>query len=349
MPLSSLGIHIISHSLRNTRISSSAQSLLLHNVPVHIVFSVFSSASTFEMSTRMIGNFLSMVLEYSTEECQNPKPSSTRADKDQEVNPVSMQSPNYSGLRNHCTGLCEGRGCSSSQTPALDIARGYPAINWEVLRRAIGNYQPTDKGVLFGASERGIELGVGYMAYVTVVHKNRILTCFWTVLPIDDNFLVRTSDREKPSSKQSHCCHMSNILESDVSDLLRKMNDPPEYESLNGAPNRYSQSVYRRCYLCPSEYFIIIQPAEKDEFVSEGGNNPFALVLHRFLDLGELQLEPSEEFRALTAAQVCCNCEGMDVAPPNSLYRKTNWSHIPRICDRFHVVYEKSDIVQGLT
>jgi hypothetical protein len=289
-----------------------------------------------------------MVLGYSTEERQNPKPNSTRADKDQEVNPVSMQSPNNSVLRNHCTGLCERRAYSSSQKPALYIAWGYPAIEWETLRRAIGNYQPTDEGVLFGASERCIELGVGYMGYFTVVHKNRILTCFWTVLPIDNNFLVRTSDREKPSSKQSHCCHMSNILESDVNDLLRKMNYPLEYESLNGHPNWYSQSEYRRCCLCPSDYGIAIRPAMEDEFVSEGGNNPFALVLYRWVDLGELQLEPSEEFRALTAAQVCCNCEGMDVGPPNSSHRKRNWSHIPRISDRFEEVYGKSAIVQGL-
>lgn len=151
-------------------------------------------------------------------------------------------------------------------------------------------------------------------------------------------------DIEEPLSKyvRSHCTclHMSARLERDVTEVLRRLREPPAYTSSGLETSREeweSRDIFRRCYRCPSEYRIGIETISKANLDSEGTGSSLNLILHRWIDLGSLQLEASEEFRSLATAQVCCGCDAAVVTSP----RKRHWLQIPEICVRFDEAYEK--------
>jgi hypothetical protein len=175
------------------------------------------------------------------------------------------------------------------------------------------------------------ENGIGRKCIDMVVLDGHIMMRISAVLLIDENFVVYGHSREKPSSQQSQCWHMSGDLERDCNQLIHRMRKPPIY-SRAGSSDGYYATDMRRCESCPSEYRASVYRVE-----GVGGKHfPYYLCLSRWLDLGEYQKEEeSEEFRALTAGQVCCDHLTRAQEPPiDCLWQGRDWSTIPSIRER---------------
>ena len=64
-----------------------------------------------------------------------------------------------------------------------------------------------------------VENGEGKKMIDSLILDGHIMTRIITVLPVDENFIVHGYSREKPSSQQSRCWHMSVDLERDCDEL----------------------------------------------------------------------------------------------------------------------------------
>jgi len=130
---------------------------------------------------------------------------------------------------------------------------------------------------------------------------------------------------------------MSQTLESDCDELMLRMRRPLNYSTIDSSDEFY-ETKWRRCSLCPSEYVAFIyRAAEEDVCGDEEEYYPYYIQFRRYVDLGDWwQREgESEEFKALTAGQVCCDHVERAAAPPKDcLWQGRDWSTIPCIQER---------------
>ena len=93
--------------------------------------------------------------------------------------------------------------------------------------------------------------------------------------------------------------------------------------------------------LCPSEYMGWIYRPEGEEVIRDQGKcYPYLLQLSRWVDLGDYRKEQEpEEFRALTAGQVCCDHLTRCQSPPiDCQWQGRDWSTIPSMADRMETL-----------
>ena len=179
-----------------------------------------------------------------------------------------------------------------------------------------------------------VENGEGEKMIDSLALDGHVMMRIITVLPVDENFVVHGYSREKPSSQQSRCWHMSVDLERDCDELLYRLREPITY-SMVDCTDRYYRTCLRRCKSCPSEYFSGVTRIE-----GVGGDHgkkyPYVIYLQRWVDLGEVKKEEeTQEFRALTAGQVCCDhTTRAEKLPIDCLWQGRDWSTIPSIRDR---------------
>jgi len=214
----------------------------------------------------------------------------------------------------------------------------YLPLDWKSIRQIILKslpHQPPDLAVHVEPfkvlQSMGVQNGVGRKMINSFVLDGHIMMRIITVLLVDENFVVHGYSQEKPSSQQSRCWHMSGALERDCDQLIHRMRKPLDYSRVD-CPDGYYTTGMRRCESCPSEYsawFERIQGLRADQ-------GPYFLCLSRWIDLGDYQKEEeSEEFRALTAGQVCCDHLTRAQEPPiDCLWQGRDWSTIPSMRER---------------
>jgi len=251
-------------------------------------------------------------------------------------------------LREYCIGLCHSYGYYSAQESGFHLGAISPIIDWDYIRLTMLHHSesslfdshsepPSSDRTLKLLRHSRIDLGVGVKEVDGVVFEDRILVQISTILPVDSSFSVRITDHIQPSSKQSRCFHLNSVLESDYSILLQSMKSPPAYDARSGS---LLTTELRRCYFCPSEYQAFFRHAEYDGTVPLQDHDPYELVLVRWVDFGQWRSEPSEEFKALVAGQVCCDYRSRKWPPTTYLCDESNWLKRTPINMRFN--YAKS-------
>ena len=179
-----------------------------------------------------------------------------------------------------------------------------------------------------------LENGVGKRGIDIIVLDGHIMMRIITILLLDENFIVHGYSRQKPSSQQSRCWHMSGVLERDCDELLDRIRKPIIYGKVD-SPDGYHKTDVRRCESCPSEYYSGVKRIEGEDG-DDGKKYPYGLFLQRWVDLGELKNEEeTQEFKALTAGQVCCDhSTRAEKLPVDCLWQGRDWSTIPSMRDR---------------
>ncbi len=207
-------------------------------------------------------------------------------------------------------------------------------FDWETITRAIGNYfispenaTEADIDMIRALLHTEVKIGSGVKVInMTTLIDGHIILRILTDLPIDKNFIVHGCWQEKLSGQQSQCWHMSQTLESDCDELMLRMRRPITYSSID-CPDGYYWTDARRCPWCSSEYTAAIYRAEEEEEVCGDKEEyyPYYIQFQRFIDLGEYpqegESEESEEFKALTAGQVCCDHLERAREPPIEYYQ----------------------------
>ena len=180
-----------------------------------------------------------------------------------------------------------------------------------------------------------MRIGTGETFINMSIIDGHIMIRIITELPIDQEFIVHGCLREKPSSQQSRCWHISQDLERDCDELLLRMRKPLSYGRID-CPDGYYSTSTRRCPSCPSLYTAWVWRGEKVRRGDQGECYPYSLQFTRWIDLGEWQKEEeSEEFTALTAGQVCCDSLKRKGEPPTDcLWQGRDWSTILSIGKR---------------
>jgi hypothetical protein len=178
-----------------------------------------------------------------------------------------------------------------------------------------------------------VKIGSGKKIVEMGMTGDHIILRITTVLPIDKDFIVHGGWQEKLSGQQSRCWHMSQTLESDCDNLMLRMRKPLIYSKID-CPDGYYQTYLRQCPSCPSEYMANVYRGP-DETLGDVEEYPYYIEFLRWLDLGDCKQEESEEFKALTAGQVCCDhLERAREPPTECLWQGRDWSTIPSIYER---------------
>jgi hypothetical protein len=244
----------------------------------------------------------------------------------------------------HCIGLCRSPSYRSGREKALYLS-GILPFNWETIKRVILNHRLyPDKGSeadinMWGALlHTEVKIGSGVKITNMDINDGHIMIRIVTDLPIDKNFIVHGCWQERLSSQQSQCWHMSQTLESDCDELMRRMRKLLTYNRID-CPEWYDWTDVRMCPSCPLEYVARIYRAAAEEEEVCGDEEeyyPYYIQFIRWVDLGEMAQEcESEEFKALTAGQVCCNhLERARKPPIDCLWQGRDWSIIPSIHER---------------
>lgn len=254
-------------------------------------------------------------------------------------------------VQEHCIGLCQSLSYRSGRENRLYLSLNFLPLDWKSVRQIIKTtkFPTTDDSdvkydVMMEMRHTEVENGMGKKMINSFVLDGHIMMRIITILPVDANFVVHGYSREKPSSQQSRCWHMSVDLERDCDELLHRIRKPIDYGKVD-CPNGYYRTGLRRCESCPSEYFSgVIRTEGVGEGViriegvggDHGKKYPYRLYLQRWVDLGEFKKEEeTQEFRALTAGQVCCDHSTRAEKPPiDCLWQGQNWSTIPSMRDR---------------
>ncbi len=244
-----------------------------------------------------------------------------------------------SPVQEHCIGLCQSPIYHRGRENTLYLSLNYLPLDWKSIRQIILKslfpIKTRDLGVnlkVFNEIRHmKVENGAGRKVIDLAVLDDHIVMRITTFLPVDESFIVHGYSQEKPSSQQSRCWHMSGALERDCNQLIDRMRKPLIYSRVD-CPDGYYTTGIRRCESCPSEYQAWVdrfQGVRRDQ-------GPYFLCLTRWVDLGEYRKEEeSEEFRALTAGQVCCDHLTRSQEPPRDcLWQGRDWSTNPSMRDR---------------
>jgi len=244
-------------------------------------------------------------------------------------------------VQEHCIGLCQSPSYHSGRENRLYLSLDHLPLDWKSIRQIILKTILRPKTPvfleesiqLFDEQRRVVKNGVGRQFIDMFIMDGHIMMRIATVLPIDENFVVHGYSREKPSSQQSRCWHGSVELERDCDELIQRIRKPVIYSKVD-CPDGYFDTGLRRCQYCPSEYLAWVLPAGVSG--GHGKKYPYRLYLARWVDLGEYKKEEeSQEFRALTAGQVCCDYLTRAEEPPiDCLWQGRDWSTIPLMRDR---------------
>lgn len=100
------------------------------------------------------------------------------------------------------------------------------------------------------------------------------------------------------SREQTLCWHEERIVERDIDEMLRRVREPPLYDSIDQLEG-YNQTPTRRCRRCPTEYKAMVKGQRGDD-----GTLAHELEIARWIDLGRYRDAYSEEFMALAGQSV---------------------------------------------
>lgn len=98
--------------------------------------------------------------------------------------------------------------------------------------------------------------------------------------------------------EQSLCGHEERIVERDINEMLRRVQEPPSYDSIDQLEG-YNQTPTRRCRRCPTEHKAMVKSQRGDD-----GTWAHELEIARWIDLGRYRDAYSEEFMALARQSV---------------------------------------------
>jgi hypothetical protein len=252
--------------------------------------------------------------------------------------------------REHCIGLCRSLSYHAGREKKLYL-RCIAPFDWETITRAILHHRTyselaskADIDMWKALRYSEMKIGLGRTVITMPIIDGHLMMTIITDLPIDKHFIVHGVSWENLSSHQSRCWHMSQTLESDCDQLIQRMRKPLTYDRIN-CPDRYYQTHQRRCQWCPSEYIAWIYRTEEEECGDEEEYYPYHIQFRRWIDLGKWAEEgkhgevkakgESEEFKALTAGQVCCDHLGRArELPIDCLWQGRDWSTISPIRER---------------
>jgi len=179
----------------------------------------------------------------------------------------------------------------------------------------------TDINMWESLRQTEVKIGSGKKIVQMGITGGHIMLRITTVLPMDKNFIVHGGWQEKLSGQQSRCWHMSQTLESDCDELMLRVRKPLTYSKID-CPDGYYQTYLRQCPSCPSEYMAYVYRGPDETLGDVEELYPYYIRFLRWLDLGVCKLEESEEFKALTAGQVCCDHLERAREPRQSAYGK---------------------------
>ena len=237
----------------------------------------------------------------------------------------------------HCIGLCRRISYRQGREKSLHLS-GFSPLDWKTISRTIlyPNIYPkydSDADVWESLRKGEAKIGSGKTNVQMGMTGDHIVLRITTALPIDKNFIVHGVWRKKLSSQQSRCWHMSQTLESDCHELMLRMRKPLTYSKID-CPDGYYQTDLRQCPSCPSEYAAYVYRGP-DPTLGDVEPYPYYIRFIRWVDLGKCKKEESEEFKALSAGQVCCDpLERAREPPTECLWQGRDWSTIPSIYGR---------------
>ena len=239
----------------------------------------------------------------------------------------------------HCIGLCRSLSYHLGREKVLKLSSRWIPLDWETLTRALQNHyiypeNATEADIRLWRALRHAQekIGSGMKDTKMSLNNGHIMLRIRTDLPIDKNFIVHGCWQEELSSHQSRCWHMSQTLKSDCDELMLRMRRPLTYNRIE-CPDGYYWTDVRRCPSCPSEYMAYIYRAAEEE----DEEYPYYIQFRRYMDLGDFRQREgeSEEFKALTAGQVCCDHLQRSREPPiDCVWQGHDWSTIPAIRER---------------
>lgn len=100
------------------------------------------------------------------------------------------------------------------------------------------------------------------------------------------------------SRELSLCWHDEHNAERDIYEMLRRVQEPPLYDSIDQLGD-YNQTPTRRCRRCPTEYKAMLRPQRRSD-----GTSAHELGVARWMNLGRYQDACSEGFMALAGQSV---------------------------------------------